>query len=183
MRKHVDRINRNIVECKATWSTGYLRRIWSINRNIVECKEGQEFGYTIGSYGINRNIVECKVLNCRQRVDAFCVLIETSWNVKTVKADNISLGNVVLIETSWNVKRGATGTITWLIRINRNIVECKDQSRWCFLPECIRVLIETSWNVKDKPRLLAVPAFRINRNIVECKGNLLLQREAGTPPY
>ena len=54
----------------------------------------------------------------------------------------------VLIETSWNVKgpqgeKGEQG-----IRINRNIVECKDFYAGCSIIYN-SVLIETSWNVKQ----------------------------------
>ena len=80
----VNRINRNIVECKADIlcpeSTDFsvlIETLWnvkdveavgvyaihnSINRNIVECK-GVILPDSISKYkSINRNIVECKVL-------------------------------------------------------------------------------------------------------------------------
>ena len=55
-------------------------------------------------------------------------------------------------------------------RINRNIVECKDNEETKKLCE-ERVLIETSWNVK-RGIIASGPSSptRINRNIVECKG-------------
>ena len=54
----------------------------------------------------------------------------------------------VLIETLWNVKRQMwTFEELPLIRINRNIVECKDDNRIVAMKQ----------------------EFRINRNIVECK--------------
>ena len=78
-----------------------------------------------------------------------------------------------------------------LMRINRNIVECKERSRsrtgtrmhvlietlWNVkyhrCDECLRyrsVLIETLWNVKQRSGLRSFRAdYGINRNIVECK--------------
>ena len=53
----------------------------------------------------------------------------------------------VLIETSWNVKHLFLNEIIVHFRINRNIVECKEdeiEETW----RRLRVLIETSWNVK-----------------------------------
>ena len=60
MNCHLQRINRNIVECKDTFDAGFVEGWNRINRNIVECKDG--IGQAIGSvtYSINRNIVECK---------------------------------------------------------------------------------------------------------------------------
>ena len=76
----------------------------------------------------------------------------------------------VLIETLWNVKIYQHPQIgRGEYRINRNIVECKDN----FLIVSVvkgHVLIETLWNVKDlqyQPLLRC--KIRINRNIVECK--------------
>ena len=55
-------------------------------------------------------------------------------------------------------------------RINRNIVECKDNGADNDSERASSVLIETLWNVK---RLLMItvctPHSCINRNIVECK--------------
>ena len=60
--------------------------------------------------------------------------------------------HTVLIETSWNVKTIVCEIKDLKPRINRNIVECKGRcySLGRFLSN---VLIETSWNVK-KPRLM-----------------------------
>ena len=56
-----------------------------------------------------------------------------------------------------------------LLRINRNIVECKWQNGLQTLPEGL-VLIETLWNVNYITCWVCqVWCFRINRNIVECK--------------
>ena len=57
-----------------------------------------------------------------------------------------------------------------LVRINRNIVECKVASGYTKL-ESDSVLIETLWNVKKrKGKALLQKHGSINRNIVECKG-------------
>ena len=53
----------------------------------------------------------------------------------------------VLIETQWNVKDAGQSNVNSLSRINRNIVECKDHSKWS----------------------IAQKGDSINRNIVECK--------------
>ena len=55
----------------------------------------------------------------------------------------------VLIETLWNVKvYQSTAEFGNLVRINRNIVECKVASGYTKL-ESDSVLIETLWNVKN----------------------------------
>ena len=102
--------------------------------------------------GINRNIVECKGSYEYREYKQTGVLIETSWNVKTLQVYSFSFSPAVLIETSWNVKsfvfhrcRNAA------VSINRNIVECK---------------------VVKNPGV-KVSTKRINRNIVECKVSLL----------
>ena len=56
------------------------------------------------------------------------VLIETLWNVKYSKFTVKEKTYAVLIETLWNVKK--INSIYYFEpggRINRNIVECKDQ--------------------------------------------------------
>ena len=53
---------------------------------------------------INRNIVECKVSPST---------LSSTWSV-------------VLIETLWNVKFHILRFLLQLLRINRNIVECKE---------------------------------------------------------
>ena len=58
------------------------------------------------STGINRNIVECKVIEKKINPNNDPVLIETLWNVKCIGKIAMRLG---------------------LIRINRNIVECKER--------------------------------------------------------
>ena len=57
---HPCSINRNIVECKATFIAIVIWIFFSINRNIVECKAS-----------LNPD-VSCSII----------VLIETLWNVK-----------------------------------------------------------------------------------------------------
>ena len=52
----------------------------------------------------------------------------------------------VLIETYWNVNTDISNNIIAILRINRNILECKSpyyHNRDC----CQLVLIETYWNV------------------------------------
>ena len=57
------------------------------------------------------------------------VLIETSCNVKSDMFYLLQRLSTVLIETSWNVKVDFKQVFTsWNESINRNIVECKDQS-------------------------------------------------------
>ena len=78
----------------------------------------------------------------------------------------------VLIETSWNVKTIVLTLSHKKTSINRNIVECKVS---CQLigTGLLSVLIETSWNVKSHPPNWLIGAQNsINRNIVECKGFL-----------
>ena len=77
------------------------------------------------------------------------VLIETLWNVKlSVRYEN-AYEVIVLIETLWNVKR-RVDYMQFIPenRINRNIVECKDESERLLRIQTQDVLIETLWNVK-----------------------------------
>ena len=67
------------------WSTG-------INRNIVECKAVICRKYSGLSIGINRNIVECKVGPAAPDHAVVVVLIETLWNVKTIRISVLSCG-------------------------------------------------------------------------------------------
>ena len=76
----------------------------SINRNIVECKGTYRCRNHRISVRINRNIVECKASNFKDSINESVVLIETSWNVKSIAKDRFSKVAMVLIETSWNVK-------------------------------------------------------------------------------
>ena len=184
-------INRNIVECKAACrgirvpcSAVLIETSWNvkgrkfeyscmpvrcINRNIVECKEQLRVILGDQNDGINRNIVECKGGHRRGEERIAEVLIETSWNVKYKASEYNFMSKLVLIETSWNVKSYLWQCKPQILRINRNIVECKDR-RYCrsyFSGYCINrniveckasitstivtyafVLIETSWNVK-----------------------------------
>ena len=99
------RINRNIVECKA--AIGQLKHssVLCINRNIVECKVPIRQRQNQMMCSINRNIVECKAYKYSCRKSNTPVLIETSWNVKTLNVNSESFPS----------------------GINRNIVECKEK--------------------------------------------------------
>ena len=57
----LNRINRNIVECKVRrWHLSALPE-FRINRNIVECKAIAQLDVSVClMFSINRNIVECK---------------------------------------------------------------------------------------------------------------------------
>ena len=98
------------------------------------------------------------------------VLIETLWNVKEIAVRNPSFVFHVLIESKVEVYN-----VTDLVRlrINRNIVECKDSFFDCPLVPLL-VLIETLWNVKSVDHLQVDFSLRINRNIVECKVGIAL---------
>ena len=78
------------------------------------------------------------------------VLIETYWNVKEVFDNCNRSGSGVLIETYWNVKNTSSRLPKPSLCINRNILECKDDS-------------STDERVQKSS---------INRNILECKGIL-----------
>ena len=57
------------------------------------------------------------------------VLIETYWNVKFHNLCSLDSDRSVLIETYWNVKIPSFHSLlSMLLRINRNILECKDCS-------------------------------------------------------
>ena len=83
----------------------------------------------------------------------YCVLIETLWNVKVEAGCFAYCSDNVLIETLWNVKDvEISHYLNGLLRINRNIVECKV----CKIKNYIwieYVLIETLWNVKKLEQL------------------------------
>ena len=83
------------------------------------------------------------------------VLIETLWNVKSMVKAVLKSQLSVLIETLWNVKRVRRLAIRSLRRINRNIVECKDE--FYIQNQCYRTCI--------------------NRNIVECKDITLVSEQ------
>ena len=76
----------------------------------------------------------------------------------------------VLIETLWNVKCFHDAPImSFGLRINRNIVECKERLRKIGYYGNI-VLIETLWNVKQPIPSETIRIYSgINSNIVECK--------------
>ena len=57
------------------------------------------------------------------------VLIETYWNVKGFTIIELLPPGFVLIETYWNVKLYPFSPPFSLLRINRNILECKGQTR------------------------------------------------------
>ena len=83
MHIEIQRINRNILECKvmnrfSLFSISFvlIETYWNvksqeklvilgmalgINRNILECKEKRPEDILDSFYGINRNILECKV--------------------------------------------------------------------------------------------------------------------------
>ena len=101
----------------------------------------------------------------------------------------------VLIETSWNVKINGKTKAAITIRINRNIVECKEFS-FCGSFDCSdginRNIVECkeqdAYNSRQdhtsinrniveckvlKVYTTYIRIFRINRNIVECKEILI----------
>ena len=76
---------------------------------------------------------------------------------------------LVLIETYWNVKHYHLIVYDWIPRINRNILECKEESP-TFAELGTSVLIETYWNVKEHGHITSRSGCSgINRNILECK--------------
>ena len=109
--------------------TAQCQLLSRINRNIVECKVAPLTGnYFFCDLCINRNIVECKVRPVCKSSRFRVVLIETLWNVKTANAIASIADLDVLIETLWNVKFLQLSLLRCCLRINRNIVECKEES-------------------------------------------------------
>ena len=53
-----------------------------INRNILECKASYHMDSHVADTSINRNILECKGEYVRLACQRHLVLIETYWNVK-----------------------------------------------------------------------------------------------------
>ena len=88
--KVVERINRNIVECKVNFYIFRQHIILRINRNIVECKDHHVRHTEHQEHCINRNIVECKDTTLQTVKGYNKVLIETLWNVKNYLRFNIS---------------------------------------------------------------------------------------------
>ena len=70
----------------------------------MECKEYLVLIYSLFLTSINRNIVECKADRGRRAAYFFYVLIETLWNVKSLRMRIKNGMGLVLIETLWNVK-------------------------------------------------------------------------------
>ena len=116
-------MNRRRVLIETSWNVKVcaictsLCALYCINRNIVECKVHEDVHSDPHELRINRNIVECKVMSAKSFTLKKSVLIETSWNVKSLSA--------LLFHKSF--------------RINRNIVECKDISlmEWLWTVWCI----------------------------------------------
>ena len=136
------------MECKYFLEVLSLRTFPSINRNILECKDISENRKIIIQTSINRNILECKEVGDGSWTGWPSVLIETYWNVKPWQFPLPIWPVWVLIETYWNVKINTHCIVSMIgLRINRNILECKDQLK----------------------RILFWFANGINRNILECK--------------
>ena len=81
-----------------------LRSQASINRNIVECKERTGYRYPCWEHRINRNIVECKAQYYGSNGVAWCCMNRNIVECKGRTGSNSRAGKGVLIETSWNVK-------------------------------------------------------------------------------
>ena len=70
-------------------------------------------------------MVECKLSYTVSAKEASGVLIDTWWNVNTVKALKDSGFSGVLIDTWWNVNSGGDATTVNGHSFNRYMVECK----------------------------------------------------------
>ena len=81
----------NLVLIETLWNVklftnGIMKRIaFRINRNIVECKVTFSLNLPACCNCINRNIVECKAETAMVLGELYRVLIETLWNVKEIK--------------------------------------------------------------------------------------------------
>ena len=114
----------------------------------MECKDHSGFIGSDRFCVLIETLWNVKSLYESAYLQVYIVLIETLWNVKSFPAPRPSMQNRVLIETLWNVKH-ITLIIWWFRcnRINRNIVECKENQVYLYHPA----------------------VCCINRNIVECK--------------
>ena len=122
--------------------------IQRINRNIVECKSLKNVYRHVLVDRINRNIVECKLHARIVGISIVVVLIETLWNVNCTATTWPSIQRMVLIETLWNVNSKSCGTCFSYLGINRNIVECKYicRSHWRVKrPRINRNIVECKW--------------------------------------
>ena len=99
----MERINRNIVECKADRST-YLRKLAQVLIETQWNVKDVEKRLSGLRRSINRNIVECKGKSLKVVTSNKFVLIETQWNIKIKKTKHRERNCAVLIETQWNVK-------------------------------------------------------------------------------
>ena len=97
-----------------------------INRNIVECKASYAGAITSELQVLIETSWNVKVHLPVWGALRALVLIETSWNVKSSNFTNLNIPKDVLIETSWNVKRYRNVFQRFRPSINRNIVECKE---------------------------------------------------------
>ena len=87
-------------------------------------------------------------LRSLRRLRAWLVLIETYWNVNKRRCSIFRDNKPVLIETYWNVnQRRLYDVIKTQARLNRNILECKCVLSLVRDGGVQQVLIETYWNV------------------------------------
>ena len=78
------------------------------------------------------------------------------------------VGGRELIDTLWNVNLTLSKFLTFSMRINRYIMECKS-ALFAINSTRFKELIDTLWNVNIAAGVCVYIILRINRYIMECK--------------
>ena len=141
--------NRIRVKCKLLKGLSSHSQCSCHNRIRVKCKCDSKLESFDKLFSHNRIRVKCKSVchQCASRT--FYVIIESEWNVNSLKRGEFVARSYVIIESEWNVNFALKcPTVYTRSRHNRIRVKCKFGSyrwtRWC-----IRVIIESEWNVND----------------------------------
>ena len=71
-------------------------------------------------------MVECEFYSKRWLAFLSIVLIDTWWNVNSIKSGGVHIDTIVLIDTWWNVNENANLAFMEIFaRFNRYMVECE----------------------------------------------------------
>ena len=70
---------------------------------MVECEYTQVMNKLLSKLGFNRYMVECESNKLGIGADAYSVLIDTWWNVNSLRLISDVMCSQVLIDTWWNV--------------------------------------------------------------------------------
>ena len=151
LKKGKDVVDRQVEKSLLQRALGYSYEETRINRYIMECK--QRIGTNVRKMEarINRYIMECKC--CIAQLDTSirnCELIDTLWNVNTLRSQSHGNEPNELIDTLWNVNSFGVSLLTamqhelidTLWNVNKNEIGRIRNIR--------TELIDTLWNVNEE---------------------------------